>query len=126
VGSPKVADWSFAAEVENAQLETRPDDPHSVNTWFAPVGSQLYVPTSMIRGPKTPTKRSWVAHVDEDDRVRIRLGDTVFERRVALVEDGGPEYTAARAALEARYEIAPEDRDTEREIWIYRLENREN
>lgn len=126
VGERDVSDWSFAADVENAQLETRPGDPHSVNTWFASVGLQLYVPTSMILGPKTPTKRSWVTHLDEDNRVRIRLGDRVFERQAKRVDSGGPEYTAARAALEARYAIKPEDRDPEREVWIYRIESREN
>ena len=122
VGASEIDDWSFATHVENAQLETRPEDPHSVNTWFAAVGSRLYVPTSMILGPKTPTKRSWVAHVDEDDRGRIRLGETVFERRAQRVPDGGDEYRVARAALEARYEI--EDRDPERVIWIFRLDAR--
>ena len=126
VNAKVVEDWSFADDIENAQLETRPADPHSVNTWFASDGAQLYVPTSMILGPKTPTKRSWVAHVDEDNRVRIRLGDTVFERRAIRVEDGSPEYATARAALEARYQIEPEDRDPNRTIWIYRLAPRGN
>lgn len=124
VGPAEVRDWGFADSTENAQLETRPNDPHSVNTWFAAVGPKLYVPTSMILGPKTPEKRSWVAHVDEDERVRIRLGDTVFERRARRVADTSPEYEAARAALEARYDIAPEDRDPDRTIWIFRLDPR--
>ena len=123
-GAASVVDWSFADDVENAQIETRPSDPHSVNTWFAAVGERLYVPTSMILGPKTPSKRSWVAHVDEDPNVRIRLGDTVFDRRASRVEDGSPEYQAARLALEARYEIAIVDRDPERTIWIFRLDPR--
>ena len=126
IGASDLRDWSFAAEVENAQLETRPGDPHSVNTWFAVVGSDLYVPTSMILGPKTPTDRSWVTHVRDDDRVRIRLGGTLFERRAVRVPQASAEYLAARAALEARYEIEPEDRDPEREIWIYRLDPRSN
>ena len=121
VGAVAVADWSFADDVVSAQLETRPADPHSVNTWFAAVGEQLYVPTSMILGPLHPEGRSWVAHVAEDDRVRIRLGDTVFERRAMRVADDSAEYQAARLALEARYEIAVSDRDPERTIWIFRL-----
>ncbi len=120
----RVTDWSFTDQVENAQLETRPDDPHSVNTWFAGVEERLYVPTSMILGPKHPEGRSWVAHVAENDRVRIRLGDSVYERRAVRVEDGSPEYQEARAALEARYEIEPADRDPERTIWIFRLDPR--
>ena len=75
----------------------------------------------MILGPMHPEGRSWVAHVAEDDRVRIRLGDTVFERRAIRVADDSAEYQAARLALEARYEIAVSDRDPERTIWIFRL-----
>jgi len=123
VGDPVVSDWSFAATVETAQLETRPDDPHSVNTWFATIDDRLYVPTSMILGPRQPSERSWVSRVEADPRVRIRLGKTVYERIAVRVEDPS-EYAAARAALEARYEIAPEDRDPERVIWIYRLDPR--
>jgi len=123
VGPAAVSDWSFASEVETAQLETRPSDPHSVNCWFASVGDALYVPTSMILGPKDPTERDWVANVAADPRVRIRLGDRVFERTAVKVADEA-EYERARGALEARYELSPEDRDPERTIWIYRLEAR--
>jgi hypothetical protein len=123
VGPRQVDEWGFASSVETAQLETRPSDPYSVNTWFAAVGPNLYVPTSMILGPKDPTERGWVSNVAADARVRIRLGDRVFERVAIRVEDGA-EYDRARAALEAKYDIEPEDRDPEREIWIYRLDAR--
>lgn len=124
VGPAVVTDWSFAEDVENAQLESRPADPHSVNTWFAIVDSRLYVPTSMILGPKHPDGRSWVANVADDDRVRIRLGETVFDRRAVRVPDGSEEYRLARSALEARYEVAPAEDDPERVIWIFRLDPR--
>ncbi len=124
IGPAVVTDWTFANDVDNAQLETRPDDPHSVNTWWGTVDGKLYVPTSMILGPKDPTGRSWVAHVSEDDRVRIRLADRVFERRALRLPYGGHEYETARRAIEARYEIAVEDRDPERTVWIYRLDPR--
>ncbi len=123
IGAPDQTDWAFAAEIENAQLETRPDKPHSVNTWFVALGPALYVPTSMILGPKDPTRRGWVANVDVDSRVRIRLGERVFDRTATRVHDES-EYTSAREALEAKYEIAVEDRDPERVIWIYRLDPR--
>ena len=123
VGSSQVRDWSFAAEIETAQLETRPDDPHSVNTWFVGIGPSLYVPTSMIRGPKTPSERSWVSHVSIDPQVRVRLGEQVFERLALRVADVS-EYERARAALEAKYDLDIADRDPERTIWIYRLEAR--
>jgi hypothetical protein len=122
-GPAVVEDWSFVAEVETAQLETTPDDPHSVNTWAVGIGSALYVPTSMILGPKTPSKRSWVERVREDPRVRIRLGKHVFERVAVRVEDPD-ESERARSALEAKYDLDPAERDPERTIWIYRLDER--
>jgi hypothetical protein len=122
-GPAVVADWSFVDGIETAQLETQPSDPHSVNVWCAGLGDRLYVPSSMILGPKVPTERSWVSHVQAAPAVRIRLDDTVYPRTAVRVEDPA-EFEAARAALEAKYEIAPEDRDPERQIWIYRLEPR--
>ena len=41
LGPAVVRDWSFADEVENAQLETRPGDPHSVNTWWGAVDGRI-------------------------------------------------------------------------------------
>ena len=123
-GPPKVANWGFADHVKHAQLETRPDDPLSVNTWFVGMGPTLYVPTSMTLGSKEPAERNWVKEIDADDRVRIRVGSMIYERRATRVADGSAEYEQARTALEARYEISPEDRDPERTIWIFRLDAR--
>ncbi len=122
-GPEEVPSWAFAAAEERAQVETRPQDPHSVNTWFAALGADLYVPTSMIRGPESPEERGWVAHVVADPRVRIRLGGLVYERIATRVEEPG-EYERARAALEQKYELDPEERDPARQVWIFRMDPR--
>jgi hypothetical protein len=124
-GVPSVApaDWAAAASVEQVHLETNPAEPHSVNAWCAAVADRLYVPTSMIRGPKTPSEREWVRNVTRDPRVRVRVGDALYERLAVRVEDPA-EYEAARAALERKYELDPAERDPEREVWIYRLDPR--
>jgi hypothetical protein len=118
-----VPDWSFTAEHDTLQLETNPDDPYSVNTWCVGVADRLYVPTSMIRGPKSPAEREWVQHATRDPRARIRIGDALYERHAVRVTDTA-EYDAARAALASKYELAPDDLDPEREIWIFRLDPR--
>lgn len=123
VGPAVVSSWAFAEGIETAQLETRPASPHSVHTWFVALGDRLYVPTSMIRGPKSPTKRGWVGHVGDDPRVRIRLGDRIFERHMTRVADAD-EYDRARRALESKYGLDAERRDPEREVWIFRLDPR--
>ena len=123
LGPGHVEDWAFAADEETAQVETRLEDPQSVNTWFVALGSNLYVPTSMISGPKDPSGRSWVAHVAQDPMIRIRLGDRIYERVANRVSDAS-EYAMAREALETKYGIDPVERDPEREIWIFRLDSR--
>jgi len=123
VHAQPVEDWSFVGVQENCQIETNPADPYSVNTWCVGIGSSLYVPTSMIMGPKTPTERDWVKNVAADPAVRIRIGDEIYERVAVRVGDGA-EDDGARAALEKKYELDPAERDPEREIWIFRLDPR--
>lgn len=117
---PAPADWSFVASIEQVQLETNPAEPHSVNTWIGTSGGALYLPTSMVRGPKLPTEREWVRNVEADERVRLRAGDGVYELRAERVVDE-TEAASARAALEKKYALGAEDMDPEREIWIFRL-----
>ena len=125
LGPRHAADWGFAADEKTAQLETRPADPYSVNTWFVSLGPDLYVPSSMILGPKDPTERSWVGHVTENPSVRIRIGDRVYERVAHRVSDVR-EYDRARNALEKKYALDPAERDAAREIWIFRLDARQD
>lgn len=118
-----VSDWSFSDAHENVQLETNAAEPHSVNTWCAAHAGNLYVPTSMIRGPKSPEGREWVRNVQADPHVRVRIDGALYERRAVRVTDPA-EIEAVRAKLEAKYGLDPAERDPEREIWIFRLEPR--
>jgi hypothetical protein len=112
-----------ADEVSTIQLETNPGEPHSVNAWCVGLGDRLYVPTSMIRGPKLPSERDWVRNATADPRVRIRIEGEIYERNAVRVTEA-VEYDAAREALEKKYELDPAERDPEREIWIFRLDPR--
>ncbi len=114
-----VSDWSFVAEHETCQLETNPENPHSVNTWCMGVGEHLYIPTSMILGPSVPTERQWVKNVQTDPRVRIRIGSTVYELTAVRVED-----EALVESVLVLLEKKNEPRDSEREIWLYRMQAR--
>ena len=123
VHAQAVGDWSFTEAEQTVQIETNPTAPHSVNTWCVGLGPRLYVPTSMIRGPKTPTDRDWVKNVTADPRMRIRIDGEVYEVVAVRVTDPA-EYATARAGLEKKYELGPTDLDPEREIWIFRLDPR--
>jgi hypothetical protein len=124
-GPADVRDWSFANDEDLLQLETRPSDPHSVNTWFATIGPKLYVPTSMLyRHGDDPKKRGWVKNVEADPRTRLRIRGKVYDRIAVRVVDED-EVDDARDALEEKYDLDDDDVDPDRVIWIFRMDPRE-
>ena len=123
VQSEPVADWSFVNETETCQLETNPDEPHSVNVWCAGYGENAYVPSSMILGPTVPTEREWIRNVQANPAVRLRVEGRVYELEAVRVTDDA-EYAAVLALLEQKYEADPADREPDREIWLYRMQAR--
>jgi hypothetical protein len=124
-GPADVHDWSFADDEDLLQLETRPSDPHSVNTWFATIGPKLYVPTSMLyRHGDDPSKRGWVQNVEADPQARLRILGKVYDRVAVRVVDDD-EYDDARNALDEKYDLDDDDVDPARVIWIFRMDPRE-
>jgi len=116
-----VSDWSFLDAHETVQLETRPDDPYSLNIWIARHGGRAYISTSLILGEENPAERAWVQHVGENPRVRLRVGRTLYELRALRVLDPG-EAAAALETLLAKYEVDPGERSNR--AWIFRLDAR--
>lgn len=117
-GAPKPApsDWGFSDTVETVQLETRPDNPYSVNIWGVGIGSRFYVAASS-------RESTWAENIAADRRVRLRAGADLFELRAIATEDPG-EVDAFVAALERKYdyEFGPELRGGK--AVLFRLEPR--
>ena len=110
--------WPDLSEVENAQLETNPDDPHSINIWCADVDGGVFVSTSLILGPEEPSERTWVKNVAANPDVRLRVDGTVYEARLTRLEDEALR-TQVLARFEAKYgELSAERAPT---AWIYRV-----
>lgn len=85
-----VTDWSFAADFPEIFLETRTwyGFPHSVTTWQVAHGGTLYVPSLYYeKGEEFPDSRFWNRNVMRDPRVRLEIGERIFERKAVLVED---------------------------------------
>lgn len=116
-----VSDWSFSDRIQEAELETNPGDPYSVTVWCAQQGGALYVPTSLKRGDEHPGERQWVRNVTMDPKVRVKLGDTIYERRAVRVSEPA-ELEAVRAAFAKKYALDTGDLDPGREVWIFRLD----
>ncbi len=78
---PVPKDWSFSDAFENVQLETRPDDPYSVNIWCVAVGKRLLIASG--KG----MENAWAKHIAANPQVRLRVGDDIFELRAVRSDD---------------------------------------
>ena len=78
LSNERIDDWRF---VEDAfvDVEFRPDDPYSVELNYVVKDGQLYIDPA--------EGRTWLEYLRADPRVRVRFGDTIYERRAVLVED---------------------------------------
>jgi len=75
-----VTDWSFV-EDRFVDLETRPDDPYSVQLNYIVRDGSLYI--DPMEG------RSWLEHIKADPHVRVRFGGKVFSLVAVLVGKPG-------------------------------------
>ena len=114
-----ITDWSFTDSVQTIAVETRTwyAIPHSVTTVCFRVGDALYVPSRNPRGKR------WVGNVERDPRVRLRIGDRVYERTAVRVTD--PALTEALfGALATKYQRLRGPPGERPETWVFRMDPR--
>ncbi len=83
------------------QLETRPDDPYSINIWGVGIGEHLYIATG-------EDGTTWSAFIEADPAVRVRIGDNIYTLQGALVSDAA-ERAAVASAYAKKYELELDD-----------------
>ena len=110
--TPVPSDWSVSEEVNTIQLETRPEEPYSVNIWTAGVGPYLYVHAGANRS-------AWVEHIEEDARVRVRIEGNVYALQAVRVDEQ-EEFDRFSDAYEGKYGIRPRNEKVG-EAYLYRL-----
>ncbi len=109
------ADWSAYVDEEIIQLETRPEDPYSVNIWMIASGPDLYVATG-----DDPTR--WSRILDENPDVRVRIQGQIYELEAYRVDDV-EEKTAIGAEYVRKYDVDDDDNWVE-EGQLFRLDRR--
>jgi hypothetical protein len=92
-----IADWSFVDKVEHpgrsintVLVETRTPYfiPHSVRTMPFVRNGVLYIRSHQDRMDlQFPNDKSWTSNVVRDPRVRIKIGDKLYEATMVLVAD---------------------------------------
>jgi len=113
--TPPPEDWSKYADIEVVQLETRPEEPYSVNIWAVAVGPDYYIATG-----EDGTR--WTEHLTTDPRVRLRVDTHLYELRTVRVLDPA-EIGRVAAQYSNKYGLDAEDNWVEKAL-VYRLEPR--
>ncbi len=108
-------DWSELNRVEIVQLETRPDEPYSVNIWMIGKGADVYVATG-----DDPTR--WSKNIDENPDVRLRVRGMVYELEAVRVEDL-QEKESIGAEYVRKYDVDGDDNWVQ-EGQLFRLDRR--
>ena len=106
--------FAFAHDAGTVQLETRPDDPYSVNIACAVVEDDLYISAG-------DNKARWVENIEADPLVRMRIEGDLYELRAERVTDDAEMQTFAAEWTKHAWARDPTELD---EVWVYRLEAR--
>jgi len=110
--SPSPNDWSWTDEVSTIQLETRPEDPYSVNIWIVADRDKLYIHAGANRA-------TWIEHMEVNDAVRVQVEDRIFDLSATRVEDQ-QEFDDFSDGYEKKYGVRPRH-DSVQEAYLYRL-----
>ena len=95
-----VTDWSFTNDHDEIFVQTRTRHliPHSVTTYCAVHEGELFLFSAYYQGGDFPDARAWNRNAMRDPRIRLKIGDRLFDRTVTHVVD--PDL---REAVHARF-----------------------
>jgi len=104
--------WQLDEVSALAQLETRPDEPYSINLVYVQMDGRLYIYAG-------DTRTNWVQHIEQDPRIRLRIGETIYPARAVRITND--EEIAAFAAIWTSRGMFQRDPLAFEEVWLYRL-----
>jgi hypothetical protein len=116
-----ITDWSFTDKYPNIFVQTRSwyGLPHSVTTTITAHNGQIYLTSVYRPGLEFPRDRLWNKNIMRDPHVRLKIGDQVFDRTVALVTDPA-EKDAVLATKAKKY---PRQRVVDKNlVYVFRVQ----
>ena len=105
-------DWTFAGDYGTVQLETRLEDPYSVNIAYTIIDGQLYINAG-------DTETAWVKNLAVDPRVRLRMDGVLYGLRSERVTDS--DRIAAFGRAWTGQSVFRRDPSGLEQVYIYRL-----
>ena len=110
--APVPAEWAVIGDYGTCQLETRPEDPYSVNIAYTQIEDRLYINA----GDK---EKKWVVHMEANPLVRLRTGDVIYLARAERVVD--PTEISKFGDAWVSHSMFYRHPDDLEEVWVYRL-----
>ena len=119
---PPSTDWSYTDKIAHLMIQTHTPYllPVSVTADFAVYNGQLYVESTYPAGVAYPHGRKWNEFIARDPRVRVKVGDKVFDGTMVYITDPAEiqgvlqakakKYPAGGTGLFAPWKAPPLDR----------------
>ena len=89
VANAPPADWSYTDKIAHLMIQTHTPYllPVSVTADFALYNGNLYVESTYPAGVEYPNGRRWNGYLARDPRVRVKIGDQLFDGTMVYVTD---------------------------------------
>ncbi len=113
------SDWNFTNEYKEIAIEVKTPYllPHSVTIWCAVADEGLYV------GARDPDSKRWPGWVDRKPDVRLGIGESVYEMRLAPLDDLNQIEPVQRAYVR-KYDLPDPQPEGARPIRYWLVERR--
>ena len=84
-----VTDWDFTNQYEEIFVQTNAwyGIPHSVTVYCAQYNGDFYLFSAYYGGGNFPDMRGWNQNVMRDPRVRLKIGNRLFDQTLRYVDD---------------------------------------
>ncbi|HEV8531136.1 MAG TPA: hypothetical protein VGT00_06965 [Methylomirabilota bacterium] len=115
-----VTDWSFTDKYGNIYVQTKTWYlvPHSVTTGCTAKDGTLYLTSVYRPGQQFPRDKAWNRNITRDPRVRLKIGDKLYDQKLALVMD----ETEKDAVLEAKAKKYPQQPAVEKSrVFVFKV-----
>ncbi len=115
-----VTDWSFTDKYGNIYVQTKTCYlvPHSVTTGCTAKDGTLYLTSIYRPGQQFPRDKAWNRNIMRDPRVRLKIGDKLYDQTLALVMD----ETERDTVLEAKAKKYPQQPAVEKSrVFLFKV-----
>lgn len=115
-----VTDWSFTDKYRNIYVQTKTWYlvPHSVTTGCTAKDGKLYLTSIYRPGQQFPRDKAWNRNIMRAPRVRLKIGDKLYDQTLALVMD----ETERDAVFEAKAKKYPQQPAVEKSrVFLFKI-----